>query len=231
MLGTRLQKTFGNPGQLYNVGNAITLFGGIGGALAAALGNGSNLTSATSRVVLHLWGSPSALALSLATLVFFAGGAAYSAAWKGDGPRPDPRLNKIGDLLSGVGAMVLGFGLFMLGNAVLAICAGLLHAFGKFGSALGEGRCLRLGNNAFAFGDLCKDLVLVSRAPALLAALSGFAQTLKSGADPGLILLATSVVISTLYWALADILLLRRHGVLMSAVRRVLRLSKTSTAE
>jgi hypothetical protein len=231
MSALRLQAALGNPGQLYNIGNAITLTGGIGGALAAALGDGNSLGLASKRVFSHLWGSPSALALTLATLVFFAGGAAYSAAWKGKAPRPNPRLNKLGDVLSGVGALILGIGLIMLGNAMLAICAGLLHAFGKFGSAFGAGRFIPLRGNDLPFDDLCKDLVLISRLPALLAALSGLTQALSAKAELGVILLASSVVISTIYWALADILLLRRNGVLMIGLRRIIRPHRPSAAE
>jgi uncharacterized membrane protein len=231
MLTTRLQAALGNPGQLYNIGNAIILIGGVSGALAAAIGDGNSLNLAFQRIVAHLWGSPSALALTMATLVFFAAGAAYSAAWKVKGPRPNPRLNKRGDLLSGVGALVLGVGLIMLGNAVMAIFAGLLHAFGKFGSAYGAGKYIRIGNNLTPLDDLCKDLVLVSRLPALLAALSGLVQTLTEAADLGVILLSSSVVVSTIYWALADILLLRRDGALMVGIRRALRLGGFSAAE
>jgi hypothetical protein len=48
----------------------------------------------------------------------------------------------------------------VLGNPVLAISAGLLHAAGKLGSAWGSQRRLRLVGRSFTLGDLCKDVVL-----------------------------------------------------------------------
>jgi hypothetical protein len=222
MFSNRLRFGPGNPGSLYNIGNGIVLAGGFAGALAAAIGPGGGDGQFSERVFAHLWGSPAALALTLATMTFFAGGAAYSAAWKGPGPGPDPKLSQRGDLLSGIGAIVLGVGLVLLGDAFLAICAGLLHASGKFGSAWGGARLVRTPAGALPLSELCKDLVLVSRIPALLAAVSGLVASTLGTAGIAAILLAGSVVISTMYWAAADILLLRRNGMLLTAVRNLI---------
>jgi hypothetical protein len=227
-----IRAALGDPGRLYNIGNALVLVGGVGGAIAAAIGDGFSLGAAAERVANHFWGSPSAIALSLAIVVFFAGGTAYSRAWKGNGPKPDPLLTRRGDLLSGIGAVVLGAGLAMLGDAVLAVFAGVLHASGKFGSALATGKALRTSAGPVPIDDLCKDIVLISRVPALFAALSGLVSATLNSGEFGTILLAATVVVSTIYWALADILLLRRNGLLMTNLHRIAgRLGGHSRAE
>ena len=67
-------------------------------------------------------------------LIFFWSGDDLRA-WAGGFP-PNARLNRRGDLLSAFGALMLGLGLFLLGQPLLAATAGLLHAAGKSGSAL-----------------------------------------------------------------------------------------------
>ena len=47
------------------------------------------------------------------------------------GAPPDPTLNRRGDLLSAVGALLLGLALLSLGQWMLAATAGLMHALGK----------------------------------------------------------------------------------------------------
>lgn len=222
MVDLETRSILGEPGQLYNNGNLLVLAGGIGGAVCAAIGEGADVTTAAGRVAHHFLGTPSAVALTLATMIFVVGGAAYSRAWRNANPAPDPHFNRWGDILSGIGAIVLGAGLTMLGDATLAIFAGLLHAGGKFGSAFAGQRRIRLGNGSLLLADIGKEAVLVSRVPAIAAAITGLSATMVAFGPIGEMVLALSVTVSTLYWALADILLLRRSGPLMTLVRRIL---------
>lgn len=211
----------GDPGQLYNTGNWLVLAGGIGGAIFAAIGEGAELGGAAASVAQHFFGTPAAVALTGATLVFITGGAAYSRAWRNGGATPDAYYSRLGDILSGVGAVILGVGLALLGDAMLALFAGLLHAGGKLGSAFAGERRLHLPFASALLADICKDAVLISRLPALLAAFSGLLATMMAFGPIGQMVLALSVTVGTIYWALADILLLRRDGPLMSATRRI----------
>ena len=215
------RSALGEPGQLYNIGNWLVLAGGIGGAVFASIGEGVDPTAVLGRVAHHFFGTPAALALTAATLIFVMGGAAYSRAWRAAGPAPDPRFSRWGDILSGVGAVILGAGLTMLGDATLAIFAGLLHAGGKFGSAFAGARQIRLGGEPVLLADLCKDAVLVSRLPALASAFLGLTTAMLALGPIGQLVLALSVSVSTVYWALADILLLRRNGPLLTGIRHM----------
>lgn len=219
---SRMRPVLGDPGQLYNIGNALVLAGGIGGATFAALGEGEDLTGAGGRIVAHFFGSMPAVALTIAMLVFFVSGAAYSRAWAGGPPTPDPRLNRWGDILSGVGNVILGFGLVALGDAFLAICAGTIAAIGKFGSAYAGTHRLRTHWGTVAVADICKDAVLLSRLPAFLAAAGALVERFGATGLLGPTILSLSLVVSILYWAMADILLLRRNGPLMTLARHVL---------
>jgi hypothetical protein len=217
----KVRSVLGDPGQLYNVGNALVLLGGVGGAAFAAIGEGSGVGDAGGRVLSHFFGSSAAVALTAATLIFFVGGAAYSRAWRVGGTAPDARLSRLGDILSGVGAVLLGIGLLTLGDALLAVSAGIIHATGKFGSAFAGPRAVRIGRIRVLWADICKDAVLCSRLPALFAAVSGLVIAMETVGSLGSTVLAFSVVVSTIYWALADILLLRRNGPLLCALRRL----------
>ena len=64
-------------------------------------------------------------------MIFCWSGEAYHRAWTG-AKAPDPRLNRLGDHLSGIGALALGMALFLSGEPLLAATSGLLHAAGKF---------------------------------------------------------------------------------------------------
>jgi hypothetical protein len=209
----------GDPGHLYNIGNGLMLAGGVGGAVFAAMGDGVSPERAIERIADHFIGTPPAVALTLATLVFIAGGAAYSKAWRNGGQAPDPVFNRRGDVLSAVGAAMLGIGLMMLGDALLATFAGLLHAGGKLGSAYAGKRRVRTPFGSLLLADICKDAVLVSRLPALLAAITGLLTVALAIGRLESIVLALSVIVSTVYWALADILLLRRNGPMLTALR------------
>jgi hypothetical protein len=98
---------------------------------------------------------------------------------------PDADVNCRGDLLSGVGAILLGVGLLITGHPVLAATAGLLHAIGKFGSAWAER--LAAGLWPPTWPDLWRSLVLASRVPALLAAIMSLATEALGGGGTALI--------------------------------------------
>lgn len=194
------------PGVLYNFGNVLGFSAGV--ISAAWLPDTQIGTGAVDGIVRHLVGSHAALALTLATVIFFWGGIIYSRAWA-NGALPDAELNRQGDLWSTAGAVRLAFGLFVLGNPVLAMSAGVLHALGKLGSAWGGGSRLNFAGWSLSVGDLCKDLVLVSRVPAILSAAIGFAGDW----------LSASVIVCCLVWARADWLLLSPDGLIRRSFR------------
>lgn len=189
------------PGALYNFGNVLGFSAGL--ISAAWLRDTEAGAGAVDGMVRHLVGSHAALALTLATVIFFWGGIIYSRAWANGAP-PDAVLNRRGDLWSTAGAVCLAFGLFILGNPLLAMTAGVLHGVGKLGSAWGGGTRLNIAGLSASVGDLCKDLVLVSRVPAILSAAVGFAGDW----------LSASVIVCCLVWARADWLLLSPEGVI-----------------
>lgn len=181
-----------NPGGLYNAGNVIGFSTGLLAAVssAALVGSGAGPLDAAAD---FLMGSPAALAMTVATAIFFWGGLVYSKAWANGAP-PDQRLNRHGDIYSGAGAICLAAGLSLLGDPLLAASAGLLHALGKFGSALAGSETIAWRGKTLSVSSLCKDLVFLSRLPALAAALMGLS------AD----VLSLSFVACTVVWAVAD---------------------------
>ena len=196
------------PGGYYNIGNALGLLGGLALAVVTASGpDGPTLRSGAQAVFEHLAGNGSALCVSLAMLIFFASGEAYHRAWLNGFP-PNPSLNRLGDLWSGYGALALGAGLLLIGEPVLAATAGLLHASGKFGSALvpavhaGGSPRLHLGFRV---------TVLVSRLPALALVLAAIAAEIGAPGDPDPSALAAPglLVLCYLLWIRADLMLLR----------------------
>jgi hypothetical protein len=110
-------------------------------------------------------------------------------------------LKRWGDGLSGVGAIALGLVLVMLSQPVLAAFSGLLHALGKFGSAWHGPRRV-----ASTLPDPFRTAVLVSRLPAIVAALAALTQPHLSRPT----MIATlSLLASDLLWTKADLLLFR----------------------
>lgn len=194
LLSDRLQ----GPGGWYNLGNAI--------GLAVGLGLQINAAGTAQGVVGYLAGNAPALALTVATLIFFWSGEVYHRAWARGAP-PDARLNRMGDMSSAIGALALGLGLLMLGQPVLALFSGLLHAAGKLGSAWHRpgGRVLPP-----AWPDGWRSAVLASRVPAFGAALYGLwhvmTQTPAGTAD---LLTALSLLASYACWTKADLMLFR----------------------
>lgn len=203
------------PGGYYNLGNALGLAMGI----AVQLTSGSAVHgTATGALYDYFAGSGSALALTLATLVFFCSGESYHRAWVDPGAS-DQRLNRLGDLLSAVGAIGLGAALFLSGQPLLAATAGLMHAFGKFASAAhrpGVPLSLGLGSTwPAAWPDPFRSAVLASRLPAMLAAMLSIANALPGVWSGGQTLaLAAPLTLLACYalWARADLMLFAGPG-------------------
>ncbi len=201
--GQFLQRISG-PGGLYNLGNALGLVGGLSFHVAAAMAvAGSGLGHGANALVDYFVGSLGATAITMAMLIFFWSGEQYHKAWAHGAP-PDGRLNRLGDVSSGWGALALGLGLFLMGHPVLAATAGLMHAAGKFGSALPEALLARLPNGPAVF----RLTVVGSRIPALVAVLLQLQTAMAMGeaqpmAASGLLLLCY------LLWLKADVALMR----------------------
>lgn len=197
------------PGGAYNIGNLIGLCQGISMQLLASGDSGSPSTGASAAITHYLTGNFAALAMTSATAIFFVSGEAYHRAWNG---RLTPRanLNRLGDFLSGVGAVCLGVALFELGHPLLALTSGLLHSVGKFGSA-----CRRPGarilNLPASNLDLFRTMVLLSRLPALAAAGYDFHASLSQmeGAGQAHWSAPATLVACYLLWSWADLLLFR----------------------
>lgn len=136
---------------------------------------------------------------------------AGSAAWA-DPNQPDADLNRLGDLLSSFGAVVLGISLALLGLPLLAATARALHALGKLGSALHRPGSPNPFGWPEAWPDLFRSAVLLSRAPATLisalALMAGLSRTSYEAIVPAL--LGPGVLVAcNLLWAKADLLLFR----------------------
>jgi hypothetical protein len=187
------------PGGTYNLGNGIALLAGIT-LHAPATGASASVLGTTFD---YLAGSGSALALTFASLVFFWSGEVYHRAFT-NGDTPDQAGKRFGDFLSGVGAIALGVSLLMIGDPMMAFFAGLLHATAKFGSAFQKPDASTSAAWRFT--------VLASRAPAILAALVGISAAVPlamSGAGWVAAAAPLAILVCTLIWAKADLMLLR----------------------
>ncbi len=203
---TALTDRLSGPGGYYNIGNALGLFGGIALSIAAASGGeGADLQVGARAAFDYLAGNASAACVSLAMLVFFWSGEAYRRAWAKGSP-PVARLNARGDLLSGFGALLLGLGLLLVGQPLLAASSGLLHALGKFGSALHPARIPH-----GSWPDPCRSTVLVSRLPALVLLTMALVAALAAPGGPSAIAVASPALLLVCYliWIKADLMLFR----------------------
>jgi hypothetical protein len=191
-----LRSRLKGPGGCYNLGNVV----GLGVGLALQVKATPDLASMGQ----FFAGSNAALALTLANLVFIWSGEIYHRAWA-QGALPDAALNRRGDMLSGIGAIALGLGLLLLGQPVLALFSGLLHALGKFGSAADVGHLVSTWLWPKHWPDLCRTAVLLSRAPAVAAAV-----VLLTHAATGADLIASAALLASyLLWSTADLMLFR----------------------
>lgn len=199
-LKDELSQRLSGPGGLYNLGNGLGLLGGVSFHVAAVGAAGLTGWAAMSD---YFVGSMGATAITVAMLIFFWSGEQYHRAWANGAP-PDARLNRLGDVSSGWGALALGLGLFLMGHPVLAATAGLMHAAGKFGSALPERVQARLPFGPGVF----RGVVVASRLPALAAVVLDASAALGTGdsqgaAAGGLLLLCYGL------WLKADVALMR----------------------
>jgi hypothetical protein len=191
------------PGGYYNAGNVIGLATGIAVQLSQAPEN----MSTAGALATYLAGDASGVMLTIATLVFMASGEAYHRAWANGFP-PNAALNRLGDFSSGIGALALGIGLLMLGQPILAATSGLLHAFGKFGSALYRPKSA----SAYDWPWIFRAVVIESRVPAVLAALlelARLAPALSEGAQIAPAITAAALLVCYLIWTKADLMLLK----------------------
>ncbi len=194
------------PGGYYNAGNAFGLVMGIALQVSTAPADGGAGSTVLGAMRDYLAGNAGAVALTAATAVFFVSGEAYHRAWAQGAP-PDPTLNRRGDLLSAVGALLLGLALLSLGQWMLAATAGLMHALGKLGSGY---RWRRVPGWPQAWPDCYRTAVLASRVPALIAALIGFviaAARFDAGTSMAMLLTPLTLVICYGLWSRADLML------------------------
>lgn len=198
------------PGGAYNIGNLLGLCQGVTVQILASRDPNQLPWAGSPAAISHcLTGNFAAIAMTSATAIFFASGEVYHRAWNGRS-RPSENLNRLGDFLSGVGAVFLGVALFELGHPLLALTSGLLHSVGKFGSACHRpgARILSLPGQKF---DLFRTMVLLSRLPALVAAGNDLHASLfqiGSGEQPHWSTPAT-LFACYLLWSWADLLLFR----------------------
>ena len=208
------------PGGLYNLGNAL----GFGSGLLIAYLGWWESTSAVDNVfsigMQYVAGSPATAALTIATAIFFGSGEAYHRAWANGFP-PDTKLTQIGDLFSGFGAIALGVGLYLLGNPVLAATSGLLHAAGKLGSAFNTKGKLSIAGRNIDAGVFCRIVVLISRAPALIA-ISADILSPRARGDGSFAFISLVMLACYLIWSVADLMLLTRDNVLKRLFRPAL---------
>jgi hypothetical protein len=191
------------PGGYYNIGNLIGLFTGLGLQLAMADTAG---LSGLDAVAAYFVGTPATVAMTVATIVFLVAGEVYHQAWRG-GERPDTTLNRIADVLSALGAIILAISLIAIGQPLLAMVGGLLIALGKLGSAVvGDS-----GANASFWPDYLPDFfrstVLMGRMPGMAAAGLQLWHQLQSGGSGQSLIQPAALLICHFLWFRADMLL------------------------
>ena len=205
------------PGGLYNLGNVLGFGAGLFVTFLVATESTNSVSNVLSIGMRYIAGSPAAVALAIATAIFFWSGEAYHRAWSNGYP-PDQKLTWLGDLLSGFGAIGLGAGLYLLSNPFLAATSGLLHAAGKFGSTLGvRGELLLLGRKIDA-SALCRNIVLTSRFPAIVATTADLLST-KAHDDRAFAFNAVAMLACYVIWAIADSMLLPQDSVVIRFLR------------
>ena len=205
------------PGGLYNLGNALGFSAGLIVTFLSAKESMDSVSTVLSVGTRHVAGSPAAVALALATAIFFWSGEAYRRAWSSGYP-PDQELTQRGDLSSGFGAIALGAGLYLLSNPLLAATSGVLHAAGKFGSAFRVSGELPLPWRNLDANALCRNVVLISRIPAILATSADLLSP-HARHDGVLAFNALAMLACYIIWATADTMLLPRDSVVFRLFR------------
>lgn len=219
---TFLSSRLRGPGGYYNIGNLIGLGSGLTLQILSMRAAPEPWAGLGDAVTVYFVGSPGSTALTLAMLVFFCAGELYHRAWMGSDHSPNIKLNRLGDFVSGVGALLLAVSLTFFGDLWLAITSTVLLAGGKFGSALSPAQgwpvriesAVRRGTTESLKFDVFRMAVVMSRVPAicalllLLLLLLGLLATAMSGSafGPGEIQSAILLLCYAL-WTRADILL------------------------
>ena len=183
---------FDNPGKLYNAGNIVALGVGLLDCMVLSQAKLGATFAALNNFFIGSW---PAIFTSLAVIFFFINGQKYASAWANGYP-PNVHDNKMGDGLSGLGAILIGVGLigFSQGNLgfYLAIITTLLHAGGKFGSFAN-----------WQSERFFKILPFVSRATYILALVA----TLFTSIEPWHEIVPWGLIAAAMIWARADWLL------------------------
>lgn len=196
-----LRDSLADAGFIYNLGNFIGFFGGMVVFVSTVVPSDPRSSGIVGTILNYVFGDAAALLMTASTLVFFVGGRAYErGAASGRGPY-------WGDILSGVGAILLGAALMALGSPVLAATSGLLHAAGKFGSAVltRSGSADRLA----PWSDAFRITVLASRTPAFAVAALQLSAPTAGGPGPTGLALPAVMMACYLLWSFADILLIQ----------------------
>ena len=209
------------PGGFYNAGNLL----GLSVALATqfAIAAASPTGSVADHLYAYFAGSPQAVALTVATAIFLVSGETYHRAWAGRAV-PSVRLNRIADVLSAAGAMALTISLIFTGQALLAAASGVLTVGGKLGSAVTCDDCSRLRVWPAHWRDPFRMVVLLGRAPGLIAAAIDLTSHLLGRAaatDLWSLLPSATLVVCYGLWIRADLMLLgvATHRAPRNAVR------------
>ncbi len=190
------------PGGYYNIGNVLALVTGLGLQVAYGVGSGQ---SGLDILVGFVAGSPAAVTFTIASAIFIGSGEMYHRAFRSG--TPDRQLTRIADFLSGLGAVAITLSLIFLGQAVLALAAGMLLISGKLGSAMfGEGTELSFWPARWP--NPFRLLVLVSRVPALIAPGLDLVNQLTLGSPPIALVQPVALIVCLLLWGKADLLLL-----------------------
>ncbi len=204
------------PGGYYNIGNLIGLVSGLILQILSMRTASEPWIGLSDAVIVYFVGSPGSTALTLAMLVFFCAGELYHRAWRDSDRGPNLRLNRWGDFVSGIGALLLAVSLSYFGDLWLEISSTILLAGGKFGSALGPARgwpvrvesAVRHGTTESIKFDVFRMAVVLSRVPAICALIFGLLAATISASDFGLGEIQSAILLLCYaLWTRADILL------------------------
>jgi hypothetical protein len=208
-LGGALRERLQGPGGYYNAGNVI----GLGVSLVAQffLATGAPPRSGADILVGYFAGSSSAVALTAATVIFLVSGEVYHRAWAGRAA-PDENLNRLGDILSAIGALALTVSLVLAGQLLLGVASGLLIAGGKLGSAITGDDRSRLVLWPVTWIDPFRGAVLLGRLPGIAAVAIELGFRIinqQQGASLGAFLQPAVLLFCYLLWVKADLLLMQ----------------------
>lgn len=112
----------------------------------------------------------------------------------------------------------------MLGEPVLAATSGALHAAGKFGSAATIKSSFKIAGRAVT--DLCREVVVLSRLPAMAATSLDIGHHLSSlpiGEALHQSIVPATMLVCYALWAKADLMLTSKDSPLLAPARYVAR--------